>query len=303
MQMRDRYGCIGGAMVSLALLACGSGETTRDSSGDDDLCTRASAACPRDSLLIEAAALAAAPPGRVIIDLRDEVAYGAGHVPGARRLDPAALRAEVDGIVGQAAPRASVEATLGALGVSAGEEVVVYDAGEGLTAARFAWTTALYGGVSARALDGGWAAWTAGGWPQEQVAATPTATSLALLGGDATARVDAAWVLAHLEDPAVVLVDARSEEEFVLGHIPGARWIPWQRAKGADQRFLSDQELRAVYEGDGVLAAETVVAYCQTGTRASVTWLSLKLLGHRDVRIYDGSWAEWGSDPALPKGS
>lgn len=279
----------------------GSMSTTGDTGAA--ACAGEAIACHRESLLIEAEALAGGldAPGRVILDLRGQAEYDAGHVPGARRFDGGLIRATVDGIPGQVADRAAVAAALGAVGVSAESEVIAYDDGDGLGAARLVWTLRYYGVGSSRALDGGWTGWSAGGWPQSAAAESPEAATLTLAEGDPRLRVDAAWIVARMAEPGLALVDARTVEEYDAGHLPGAVLVPWPENKGADDLFLADAPLRARYEAAGILEAETVVVYCQTGSRASVGWLGLALLDHPDVRLYDGSWAEWGSDPGLPK--
>ena len=85
------------------------------------------------------------------------------------------------------------------------------------------------------------------------------------------------------------------------GHIPGAVNVPWSKAANEDGTFKSAGELRALYEGAGILPAGEVVTYCRIGERSAHTWFVLtELLGYVDVRNYDGSWTEYGSLVGVP---
>jgi thiosulfate/3-mercaptopyruvate sulfurtransferase len=114
-----------------------------------------------------------------------------------------------------------------------------------------------------------------------------------------------------------VLVDVRSPQEFSgeliamagyeqegaqrAGHIPGAKSIPWAQAVKEDGTFKSAAELQELYGGKGVLSGEPIIAYCRIGERSAHSWFVLhELLGHDDVRNYDGSWTEWGNMVAVP---
>ena len=86
------------------------------------------------------------------------------------------------------------------------------------------------------------------------------------------------------------------EQPYVGGHVPGAKNIPWSSAANEDGSFKAIDELRAIYEGQGVDGGGETIAYCRIGERSSHTWFVLKeLLGHGDVKNYDGSWTEYGS--------
>jgi len=90
------------------------------------------------------------------------------------------------------------------------------------------------------------------------------------------------------------------EQPYVGGHMPGAKNIPWIRAANDDGTFKTEEELRALYQGEGVLDDE-VIAYCRIGERSSHTWFVLyELLGHPGVKNYDGSWTEYGSLVNVP---
>jgi len=112
-------------------------------------------------------------------------------------------------------------------------------------------------------------------------------------------------------------VDVRSPEEFrgeklapdhlpqeqaqVPGHIAGSANIPWVKAANDDGSFKSADELRALYEAEGITADREVIAYCRIGERSSHTWFALQeLLGYPNVKNYDGSWTEYGSLVGAP---
>jgi thiosulfate/3-mercaptopyruvate sulfurtransferase len=112
------------------------------------------------------------------------------------------------------------------------------------------------------------------------------------------------------------LVDVRSPQEFtgeILappglpetcqrgGHIPGAKSIPWGKNCNEDGTFKSFDELKALYDAQGVRPDQPVIAYCRIGERSSLTWFVLRhLLGFKNVKNYDGSWTEWGNLVGAP---
>jgi thiosulfate/3-mercaptopyruvate sulfurtransferase len=220
---------------------------------------------------------------------------------------------ERDGIPNEFPPADSMAALLEAAGVRAGRVVI---AGDPIPAGR-AWAAFDYLGLGDRAalLDGGPAALAA----RPATAAVPAAgdTAPARRGDAATAGrgelavnvradmiVDAAWVRDRLDDPNIVIIDARPPAEFTgetpgegidrPGHIPGARNIFWQTLVQSEQdsRLKDEAELRRIFTQAGVGADDTIVAYCRTGGQSSFLYTVARHLGY-DVRLYDGSFVDW----------
>lgn len=244
----------------------------------------------------------------VVLDVDGRVQrFDEGHIPGARRLDPGGIAWEGDPPVGsQMRTPAEIEAALEAVGVGERGRIVVY--GDNPLLAARAWMTLDAMGLGARTslLDGGLGGWKREGRPLSGDTPSFRPGALTLHPRDGVI-VDAAWVLDHLDDPAITLIDARADDEYTgedggrggrlhAGHIPGAYSLSWERlVESRAVPLLDDRnEVRRLFEASGAAYGSTVATYCLTGLRASYAYFVARLLGY-DARLYDGSWGEWGS--------
>jgi thiosulfate/3-mercaptopyruvate sulfurtransferase len=188
-------------------------------------------------------------------------------------------------------------------GVRADRPVVAYDDWAGHAAGRCWWLLRHHGHPDVRVLDGGWAAWVADGGAVE--AGTPEVPA-----GDFRPGPGALPVVETddvLDVP--VLVDARAAERFrgelepidpVAGRIPGSVNVPSTTNLGADGRFRSPDQLRALYEAAGVpLDGTEVAVYCGSGVTAVHDVIALELIGVR-AALYPASWSGWITDPERP---
>jgi thiosulfate/3-mercaptopyruvate sulfurtransferase len=236
--------------------------------------------------------------------------YEAGHVPGARFVD---LDTELAGPPGAAGrhPMPAAEAftaSMRAAGVSAGRPVVCYDAADSMSAARCWWLLTYFGHPAVSVLDGGYAAWVAGGGssesgPDERLG--PPGDFTAVPGGLGLLDTDGAARLAR----AGRLLDARAGPRYrgevepvddVAGHIPGALSAPTADNLGESRRFRSPEALRARFAALGADGSGGPVgAYCGSGVTAAHEVLALRLAGI-EAALYVGSWSEWSRDPARP---
>ncbi len=225
-----------------------------------------------------------------------------GHIPGAIPLRPTSLATVVDGVPSQIVLAEDGIATLSSMGLRPGAIAVVYGQEPEYDPARVVWALSYLGHAEVRYLDGGWPAWLVGGGG---VAAgdpiAPEATTYDTDGVRDELRVTGAWVLEQLgdepyEDVPVQIVDARSPPEYENGFIPTAVLRQWTNNLDDDGLLLPMATLETLYSD--LDKTRTTVVYCTAGWRASVAWLVLTELGFEDVRVFDGSWLEWG-DPDL----
>lgn len=237
-------------------------------------------------------------------------AYLGGHVPGAAYLDwQAELVTHDDELPAflLAGPE-QVAAAMRRAGVGDGTTIVIYDDTLSLYAARTWWSLRAYGYDSARILDGGLPAWldeerplSNADLPPDPAAWTPRAQP--------RLRLTTADVRALLGSPDVTLLDARAPAEYRglegntrrLGHIPGAINVPVApMTRPGSQRFRSGEELRDLLHRANVSRGRRMVCYDGSGIAAAKLAFVLTLLGHEDVAVYDGGWAEWGDRLDLP---
>lgn len=262
-------------------------------------------------LIVEPDALEAAlgTEGILVVSLDEPERYAAGHVPGAVNLRFGSLIAPRPPAMGTMAPVEALASALSAIGVTPGTHVVAYDGEGNGKAARLLWTLDVVGHRGFSLLNGGWKAWAGEGHPVETEPNIPVQGSIAV-GEPGPALADRQYILDHLEDPSVVVLDARTPAEYAGqdvrsargGHIPGAANFDWTLALDRDRnlRLKPAAELRAMLEERGITPDKEVIAHCQTHTRSSHSYIVLKSLGYEKIRGYDGSWSEWGNDPDLP---
>jgi len=236
--------------------------------------------------------------------------YAAGHLPGAIFLDLSSDLADRSARLRNtiAAPEALAR-TFAERGIGTAHHVVVYDRLGGYSAGRVWWSLRYAGHERASLLDGGFARWVAERRPVTSQLPELARATLAARPRPELLR-SKADVLRIVRDASARIVDARSAERFRgsgeehtrhKGHIPGSRSLPWDANLAGDPpRFRPAAELRAAYERAGVRFDRPVVTSCGSGVTAALDAFALALLGHQDVSLYDGSWAEWGDSDDVP---
>jgi len=199
-------------------------------------------------------------------------------------------------------------AYLRSIGVNDGSQIVAYDAGGDMFAARFWFLCRWIGHRNVAVLDGGFARWTTEHGPVVSDATPKPHIGMIAPHIDHRLVADADDVLATLADGSANVLDARAADRFagenetidpVAGHIPGAQNRFFKLNYRADGRFLAPDALRASF---GTLGAspERIVHQCGSGVTASVNLLAMEYAGLVRSRIYAGSWSEWIADPSRP---
>jgi len=258
-------------------------------------------------------------PGFVVIDVRHDLSnlewgeaeYRRGHIPGARfaglERDLSAPKTGANGRHPLPTPEASAE-FFGRLGIDATKQVVAYDQGSTMYAARCWWMLRWLGHAAVAVLDGGMAAWTREG--RAVTAEVPVVAPARFTVRDVESTVDVNAVAGSLEARSLFLVDARGRERFrgdnepldpVAGHIPGAVNRPYTQNFKTDGTYRAASELRAEFrELLGAHPNSEVVHYCGSGVSACHNVLAMEYAGLGRTRLYPGSWSEWCADRRRP---
>ncbi|MBB5913137.1 thiosulfate/3-mercaptopyruvate sulfurtransferase [Nocardia transvalensis] len=253
-------------------------------------------------------------PGIVIVEVdEDTSAYDTGHIEGAVKLD---WKTDLqDPVRRDFVNREQFSDLLSARGIGNDDTVILYGGNNNWFAAYAYWYFKLYGHQNVKLLDGGRKKWELDGRPLSTEAVSRPATTYKAGEQDLSIRAFRDDAIAAIGTKN--LVDVRSPDEFsgkILapahlpqeqsqrpGHIPGAINVPWSKAANEDGTFKSDEELAALYKEAGLDGEKETIAYCRIGERSSHTWFVLQeLLGHKNVKNYDGSWTEYGSLVGAP---
>ncbi|MDT5388109.1 MAG: thiosulfate/3-mercaptopyruvate sulfurtransferase [Mycobacterium sp.] len=253
-------------------------------------------------------------PNTVFVEVdEDASAYDGGHIAGAVKLD---WRSDLqDPVKRDFVDAQQFSKLLSDKGIGNDDTVILYGGNNNWFAAYAYWYFKLYGHREVKLLDGGRKKWELDGRPLSADKVERPATSYTAQAPDLSIRAFRDEVIAAIG--AKNLVDVRSPDEFsgkILapahlpqeqsqrpGHITGAINVPWSKAANDDGTFKSDDALAKLYAEAGLDGAKETIAYCRIGERSSHTWFVLQeLLGHQNVKNYDGSWTEYGSLVGVP---
>ncbi len=240
-----------------------------------------------------------------IVDLRPGEEYDKGHIKNAVHLFFKDITG--DETAGRTFPPENTPDILGGLGIDENTMVIAYDEDSGLYAARLFWILEYLGHEKAGILNGGIRKWVKEN--RELTTFVPEIEKKRFVPQPRADRIATAeYVLKNMSDPDVILLDVRSPEEYKGitirskrgGHIPGAVNLEWKKSMKDDQTFKSPHELNEMFRKEDVTRDKEIITYCQLAIRASHTYFTLKKLGYPKVRVYNGSWGEWGNDMYLP---
>jgi thiosulfate/3-mercaptopyruvate sulfurtransferase len=235
--------------------------------------------------------------------------YLQAHIPRARFLD-------IDEVSDRANPAPHMlptaeqfAASMETLGVGSGDRIVVYDNSPTRTAARGWFMLRHFGARDVAILDGGFQKWTAEGRPTESGEPPPRTARFAAKPNDSEIVTKQQILSGEVMTP---ILDARGAGRFEgaepdprpgaeRGHIPGACNLPFAALYNDDGTFKPPDEIRRLFAAADVDPTRPFVATCGSGVTANSLIFAAHLLGHDGNKLYDGSWSEWGADPATPK--
>ncbi len=230
--------------------------------------------------------------------------YKQNHLPGAVFFDLDEISDRTSDLPHMLPAPDQFATALGKLGVSNTHEIIIYDSVGLFSAPRVWWTFKAMGASKVRILEGGLPAWEAAGLPISSEPPKPDPVKF-----EATLRPDASVTLEGMRrlqlDPATKILDARPTDRFQgkapeprpglrTGQMPGSLNLP-STDLIEDGRLIRTEKLMAKLQALALDKATPIVTTCGSGVTAAILSLALELTGHENVRLYDGSWAEWGS--------
>jgi len=255
------------------------------------------------------------PKVRIIEVSTDPGVYEKGHIPNGVNFR---WHTEfVNPVNRDIASREQFQATARAAGINKDTQVVLYGDKNNWFAAWGVWIFRTYGHQNVSILNGGRDKWVKDGRALSPIVPVVSAGNFTATVANPNLRAFLPDVvkIAKKEDRTTKLVDIRSADEYSgkifapagfqelairAGHIPGAQNVPWSTAVAPDGTFRPAADLKAIYDAKGINGKKKVTVYCRIGERAAHTWFVLsEILGY-DVKLYDGSWTEYGNAVGVP---
>lgn len=229
--------------------------------------------------------------------------FRCAHIPTAQFFDLDDISDHSQNLPHMAPPPAQFADAVGKLGISEADHVVIYDQQGLFSAARVWWTFKLMGHARVQVLAGGFPAWTTSSRPVSDKVETPIPKAYQpQYNADMVATIDD--LLASIGQSEFAIFDARSRARFEAtapepragltgGHIPCSLSLPFGELL-ANGQLKPAKDLNSIFERLGLTLGQTAITTCGSGVTAAIISLALHEIGHEHIRLYDGSWAEWG---------
>jgi len=241
-------------------------------------------------------------PNLLLIDARTFRKYSAGHIPGAVNLDIFVYHWFDTSKAGIQAFNAQTIDLFSAVGVTNEKKVVFYDDVSGMLAARGVWELLYFSHPQVFMLDGGLTKWKNRNLPIET---KPNEFKPAKFSGKVNEDLLAGFEYIKDNLNRLNIVDARTKEEYdgkvvraaKKGHIPSSINVDWEKNITSDGILKNEKELSELYKFS---KNDEIITYCHGAYRAANTFVALKKIGFEKVRVYLGSWGEWGNKLELP---
>ncbi len=238
----------------------------------------------------------------ILVDCRSYKEYSEGHIPGAVNIDLFYYHWSDTSKEGIKSFERQMKILLSFLGITRKKTVVFYDEVSGMSAARGVWLLLYFSHPNVYMLDGGFKKWKKLGLSIET---KTNGFKPANFSGKINKNIIAGYEYINKKIGKVKLIDARTKEEYKgniiraarKGHIPTAINIDWTLNIQNDGTMKSTKKLSKLYK---LSKDDEIITYCQGGYRAANSFLALKRLGFKNVKVYVGSWGEWGNKLELP---
>lgn len=237
----------------------------------------------------------------VVIDMQSAENYASGHVKGAVNIvkDDIVVNVPVDNML---TSKTKFERLMSEKGIDNNATILIYD-DDRMSAARLWWTFLIYGNENARVIDGGAQAIVNAGIEMTAEATSRPKTNYSAGEKNKAYLADMSEVQDQINEPNpnVVLLDVRTEAEYLeKGKIPSSVMVDYGTMFYTDNTVKDIQTTRINFIDNGMRPEKEIIVYCQTSMRASPVFLSLYNAGYRNIKIYDGAFLEWSSNPNNP---
>lgn len=237
----------------------------------------------------------------VLVDARPTLDYRETHVEGAVSISRAdiVVNTPFPNLVGT--PE-QIEDVMSSRGIGNDTLVIAYDDNNNMDSARLWWTLKYYGHDNVKVVSGGMQALQAAGVAMSSTAPSVQTAEFTAAAPDESMIATQGEIRDLIDEPqdGLAIIDTRTEEEYLEGTIPGSILLNYVGNNFADGTYRPVQQIRIRYVEAGIDVDEGAVMFCKTSIRGAQTYLAMYNAGYRNLKLYDGAWVEWSSNPMNP---